>query len=510
MPQLLSRMDSINWLTPSVAEILKQGASLPGGDGSIREQMMQLQKELANLEAPIKITNVRSSIAYTLFIAQPDFVGRLANRRQVSTNEIRRALARIAENHRNEWTIGYLAQSPESEDSFAILLRTKVHSPLSLRRLMVRPRYRDHKSTFALILGNTLDQRLVVTDMRETGGLVVVGGSNAKEHFMRAVLITLLSMNTPGEMRLVLAGNNSEHYESLLNIPHAVRRLLKSPQDGQRLFLGLVKELERRLQDFEAIGAENIGAYNATKIAQEDEIIPHIVIVIDSLSDQMWQDARDAWLPLLTRILENQGRTGIYAIITSESYEEPDLPESISKLLSTQIVMRPSAGDIPQSLENFHSSLLRFVDAFIINSTNSDIIPVELCAVSEEEMRDVIRYWTQATRKRHEEAPLRQISGTTGMTSMLGRNAVQQTSDDETTQNTPQNVEQNQLSISLHQAQALAAYLGWIGLGPLTDVLGYSQAQAHQIMDQLTAMGIIENDGSATPRFVRLSELPDA
>ena len=76
MPQLFSRMDDINWLTPTIADILDQGAAPPGGDGSIREQMLMLQKQLSELETPARVVNVRPTPSYTLFIAKPDTVGR--------------------------------------------------------------------------------------------------------------------------------------------------------------------------------------------------------------------------------------------------------------------------------------------------------------------------------------------------------------------------------------------------------------------------------------------------
>jgi hypothetical protein len=61
MPELYSRMDNANWLTPSIADILEQGANPPGGAGTIREYTLILQRELSDLDTPARIVNVRSS-----------------------------------------------------------------------------------------------------------------------------------------------------------------------------------------------------------------------------------------------------------------------------------------------------------------------------------------------------------------------------------------------------------------------------------------------------------------
>ncbi|MEQ8673264.1 MAG: FtsK/SpoIIIE domain-containing protein [Aggregatilineales bacterium] len=515
MPQLLSRMDNINWLTPSVAEILEQGASPPGGDGSIREQMLQIQQELSDLETPARITNVRSTPSYTLYITQPEVIGRLGNRRQVTSNDLKRSLGKIAEAHKDEWILGFLPQLPDNEDAVGILLRTNVHQPLSLRRMLVRSAYRDSQSTFAVVLGNTLEQRLVVADLNEIGSLLVIGTANAKYHFMRSLLVTLLSMNTPGELRLVLAGNNSEQFESLLNSPHAVKRLLQSPTDGQRLLIGLVKELERRIRDIQQAGLETLTAFNVVQASQNNDILPHILVVIDSLSDEEWQDARDTWMPLLSRLLEDGAKVGIHTIITAEKNQAPDVPGAFDALLPVKVIMRPSANDYVEKIKNFHSSQLRFIDALVLENSEENITALELCAVSDQELKNVIHYWAQATKKRHDEAPESQISGTTGMTGVLGQKSVQnvagQTGENPAIQTketiaSPNPADSN---TTLMQAQALAAYLGWIGIGPLHDVLGLSSGEANIIIEQLQQIGVVETGDTATPRFVRLGDIPE-
>ena len=74
MPELFSRMDDLNWLTPSAADILDQGAPPPGGDGSIRERMLMIQHELDELDTPARIVNVRSTPSYTFPFSTSEFV----------------------------------------------------------------------------------------------------------------------------------------------------------------------------------------------------------------------------------------------------------------------------------------------------------------------------------------------------------------------------------------------------------------------------------------------------
>lgn len=522
MPQLLSRMDDISWLTPSIADILDQGAPPPGGDGSIREQILMLQQKLADLETPARIVNVRPTPSYTLFVARPDTVGRLGNRRPVTTNELKRSLGQIAEEHK-EWKIGFLPQLQEAADSVGILLRTDEHKPLSLRRILVRSTFRDHPSTLAVVLGNTLEQKLIVQNLAEIGSLAVIGTDNAKQHYMRSLLLTLISMNTPGEMRLAVAGQSSEVYKNLLQTPHALGRVLVTPSEGQRLLEGLSNELQRRQQWFSEESVDNIQAYNLVLADRGKTILPRILLVIDALSDPDWQEARDEWIPALTVLLSNGGKAGIHLILAANQLQAPDIPGALAELITINIVMRSAAGNYADRIKNFHNSLMRFVDAFVVDTAKDEIIPVELCAVSNEEVQRTIAYWQQASVQRSQEANTR-VSGKTGVTGILepppamaAEMRARSTATQEqvsvadataTSTQTATTVLNTNAEATLRNAQALAAYLGWIGVGPLQDILGLSHDEALATLMVLRKMGVIEKGESPTPRFIRLSTDP--
>ena len=506
MPQLYSRMDDMNWLTPSIADILSQGATPPGGDGSIREQMLSLQKRLEDLETPARVINVRPTPSYTLFITKPEAVGRLGARRTVAPNEIRRSLARIAEDQK-DWRIGYLPEISEVPDTFGILVRTQEHRPISLRRLLVRSAFRNHPSTMTFAPGVTLEQKLVLHDLSESGNLLIAGEENSKQHLTHNLLLTLISLNTPGELRVAIAGRSSEVYKPLVNIPHALGRLLASQEEGQRLIDGLVKELGRRQDWLESEGVDNIAEYNASIREAGKTALPRIVLLIDSLSDDDWQATRENWIDPLVELLRDEGKSGIHLVLSANTYQTPDTPGELDELLPVKIITRSLANDITDQITNFHGSLMRFVDAFVVDETGEDVSirPIEVCNITSEEIRNSIAYWHQATKQRSvdtQEEIAAVVSGRTGVTGILKappslapqmeplspvpdeprmediRHATIPMSQVET--DTEAEVEG--ASALLDRAQALSAYLGWIGAGPLVDILGLSLGEAHAVI----------------------------
>ena len=523
MPQLLSRMDDMNWLTPSIAEILEQGATPPGGDGSIRDQQLSLQQHFAELDTPARIVNIRPFPSYTLFVAKP---GRLNNRRAITSTELRRSLGQIAEQH-PEWKLGYLPNVQDDDDTIGILLRTEDHSPISLRRLLVRTSFRDHRSLMAFVAGNTLEQRLLVHDLAEIGNLLVIGDDNAKRHFMQSMLLTLASMNTPSELRLVITGEQTEYYKRFTYIPHAIGRIMLTPKDGQRLLDGLNKELTRRHTLFQEYGFGNIDEYNARLKEEHETIIPRILLVIDSMSSDSWQEVRNTWVPPLMNLLEDKGTVGIHVIMTADKLQAPHVPKALEEIIPLKIVMRSATTSETDTLKNFHNSLLRFVDSLVIDTSTDDhkVTPVELCAISDQEVQNVITYWREAANVRNRETESTEVSGRTGVTGVLNRvetgsmDAVRVGAEKaiESTQETPKQSEPPRIDAhtqtsqlpSFHQVQALTAYLGWIGVGPLQDIFGMSTQDAQKALMVLKREGIVENTESATPRFLRLRDYPE-
>lgn len=596
MPELFSRMDNLNWLTPSIAEILDQGSTPPGGDGSIRERMLTIQHELDDLETPARIVNVRSTPSYTLYTARPETVGRIGNRHTVTSNEIKQSIRQIAENHR-DWLLGFIPQLGEDETAVGILLRTSEHRPMSLRRLMVRTTFRKHPSTLAFVVGITLEQQLIVESIDNIGHMLIVGADNAKQHFIKSTLLSLIMLNTPSELRIAIAGESSDAYKYLVGAPHALGRILTSASEGQRIIDGLSKEIQRRRQSLSDAGVPNITEYNKLANLSEKSELPRIVMILDSLTDESWRSEAKKWAKPLTELLTNGADVGIHLIISVNDEDNLTLPKTAMSKFGLKVVMRASSKDISAGIPHFHASLLRFVDAFVFGeqgNNDSEIIPVELCAISNLEIKNVVEYWRQMSKQRYQDIQAAQTSTKTGITGVLTpppeldrhpspppapptpekpsvstlaratqvlgtelatttvradypattetahieerrvlvteeaqivepslqkttmlqedvavtvpeRNAIR-TEEAQIVNPERDNIIVDDESQLLHQAIALAAYLGWISKGAICDIFFVSEDVATQIITQLQQDLIIEDGDYPTLRFVKIEQ----
>lgn len=497
MPQLFSRVDDNHWLTPTIADILEQGSGMPLSEATIREQLNLLQTKLAELETPVKIIDILPTPSYTMFIAKPETVGRLGNRRTVTPNEIRKSIGQLAEENR-QWKLGFMPTAPDNPEAIAILLRTDNHAPIPLRRLMLRNLFRDNPSTLALILGITLSQQLVLYDLANLDGLLIIGTEGAKFHLLQNILLSLSLLNTPSEIRIGATGHSASALKTVLNIPHLLGKVLGEPEDGVKLIDSMIKEAERRRAGFAEANVTTFEDYNAHLRSNQKPSLPRMILVIDSVSDERWAQTKERWVAPLKALLQDNAKVGIHVIMTAGILDSVNVPDALQNQFPIKILSRNSAGKYPEKLENFHGSLMRFVDAFVL--IGEEITPIETCAVSNDEIERANTYWQNAMLKRKGENPQTPVSGKTGVTQLLKMptDARTQALLDQLPTITP--------NATLQQARALTAYLGWISMGPLQDVLGLNPEEAKSVMDALKKSGIVEDGDSPTLRFVRLAD----
>ena len=547
MPELFSRMDNAHWLTPAIADILDQGATPPGGDGSIREIMLTIQRELTDYETPARIVNVRSTPSYTLVVTRPENVGRLGSRRLVTGNEIKRSVGKMSEAH-PEWTLGFMPRLSEDESAVGILLRTEEHQPISLRRLLVRNSFRKHPTNTGFVCGATLDQQLVIRDLTEIGHLFLLGGESARENFLRTQLLTLLLLNTPGELRLAIAGTESPAFENFIQSPHALGRLLPKQVEAQRLLEGLAREVKRRRQAFTEENTRDLDTYNIKQREQNKADLPRILFVIDPVDDPQWQSTESQWLPLVTTLLRQGAPVGIHLVLGATKSAVPVEYESLLAAVRHKIIFRSEGKALIEQIQDFHPSLIRFIDFFVTDGDGAaaQIVPVETCAVTDDEILRAVEYWRSNAQQRQQETQETKISGTTGVTGLLDTEKVRRALQTPPTPPPPspeqlarvtealggqpanraeavistgpaeasESLATGEMSISSEfspqsadgaiqtQATALAAYLGWLGVGPLCDIFGLSADEARNVLHSLQESGILEATSSPTPRFI--------
>ncbi|MGB1288097.1 MAG: FtsK/SpoIIIE domain-containing protein [Aggregatilineales bacterium] len=416
MPELNSRMDSANWLTPAVADILAQGNGASGRTGSTREIMLTLQRELKEMGSPARIVNTRPMPSYTMYVARPMTVGKTGNRHIVSADDIEKSVKQIADKH-DGWSLGFMPELRDDTDAVGILMRNDGHQALSMRRLVVQRTYRKFASNGAFPCGITFEQELIVRDLFDAGHMLIIGDHERRKHLLQGVILSLVLFNTPAELRLAVMGESASAYQNIMQIPHALGRIIPEPGGAQRLLSGFVKEMQRRQKIFERRGVATLEDYNAELREKGRTELPRIVMIVDSVSDTSWQQGSNDWLPQMMKLISEGQTAGIHAVIVADDLDPPRYLRSLYRSVDTKLVTRSVGERLARHLP--HPSLIDFTDAFIVDDSSRDVIPVEMYDVADIELKRAIEYWRNNVKQRLLEATKESVSGRTGVTSIL-------------------------------------------------------------------------------------------
>ncbi len=498
MPQLLARMDDSGWMTPAMAEVLNPLPPLPYDDNYVNNQARTLEKLLSDAGAPARVIGHVRLPSHTLLVVQPGHTGRLANRRQVTVDDVKAALPRLGPALEAD-TIDVMAEVEGAPGAFGVLVRSANHRPLVLRSLLMQPGFQQAQSRSCVVFGLDLKQSVVVEDLFALPHLLVLGASAARVHFLHTTLVTLMLFNTPAELQMALVSKEPQQFRAFTGSPHFLGRPLGGLEETRLAVQRMVEEIALREQLFSQHNAADLDAFNVQAETNRESLLPRMILALDTAIDG------DKAAASLAQLAQRGPRVGVHLIVVSESSEA--LPAEVREAFGARLALRGATADL-KGLP-LQGMPMRFIDALLLKAER-DATPLELCIVPPEEVAAVVGYWTRAARQRETEragvsTPAVEGSAVAGPLPEPDLFIPLEVGEEPP----PPFIGAAQtMEVILPRARALAAYLGWLSAGPLRDVLGLSEQQAVNVMDQLRAEGLLEPKMAPTLRYQRLSAPP--
>lgn len=525
MPEFKSRIDSFRWQTPAFSEVFSLDELSKVDEGILVDMKIKLEAMFRDIEMPVKLSSERVMPSYTCY----DVVVEANTDMEAFQNSIYELEAE------NGWVIAY---QPETKTKIQLFIRTDKHYSLNWKHVVTRITFRKANAPTSFVTGVNLQQKTLILDWGSLEHLLIIGSGGAKESVIRNIIITAMMLNTPGELRFALIGQGSDTYRLLKDAPHALGDYPKiNPEDGSRLLLGMRRELQRRQSIFERLDVQDFETCNILLEDEDEAQLPRLLLVLDTLNHVDWIKKHEDWLPRIIDLLESGAQYGIHLLVTSYGLHLPYPFDEISEHIPNKIVSRSAAIDTPfmDDVTNFHPSLTRFIDSFLLYKEK--IHPIELPAITSSDVRALVSYWKANRETRHNSMNILNIGGSVEDTM---RALVKDFMDEKSELSPPipgkpsaktlvraaevlaeeekktdifaisdgmsanghliENTE-NITVETVHRAQALATYLGWLGKGPLMDVLGLSVAESNTVIAILQARQILERGTSPTPHL---------
>jgi hypothetical protein len=184
----------------------------------------------------------------------------------------------------------------------------------------------DHAKT-PWAAGVTTDRKAKFYDFETQPHILIAGSTQSgKSNHINQMIATLVTMNSPAELRLLLidlkGGVEFTHWSG---IHHALRPIVKEVDDVLPALEYIHGVMMKRMKAFEAIKAKNLSAFNGK--VDPSERIPRIITIIDEVAEILgYRETTDAINALLRSIASLGRAAGIHLIMCTQDSRVDVIP----------------------------------------------------------------------------------------------------------------------------------------------------------------------------------------
>jgi S-DNA-T family DNA segregation ATPase FtsK/SpoIIIE len=136
------------------------------------------------------------------------------------------------------------------------------------------------KTKLPLALGKGVSGESVVADLVKMPHLLIAGATGSgKSVCITSVIVTILLLASPDEVRLILVDPKRVELVSFSNVPHLITPVIVDREKAVAILKWLNGEMDHRYEMMAAVNAKDIEAYN--KRPGVERPLPHMLLVID-------------------------------------------------------------------------------------------------------------------------------------------------------------------------------------------------------------------------------------
>ena len=271
---------------------------------------------------------------------------------------------------------------------------------VGLKSMLASPQFINCKpNSLTFGLGKNIDGEVVCPDITKMPHLLVAGTTGSgKSICLSTLLISLLYKYSPEELRLILVDPKQAEFIPYSKIPHLmINEILYDVDKVIKTLNWAIKEMEHRYTLFKEMTergtvTKTLDEYNA-HLAEGEEKLPKILIVLDEFADLMMQAKKDIEGKII-RLAQKSRACGIHLILATQRPSVDCITGLIKSNLPTRIGFRVNSFADSSTIFDVGGAekLLGMGDMYYRSAENPELTRIQGCFVSSQEVQNVTEF----------------------------------------------------------------------------------------------------------------------
>ena len=374
------------------ASLLKQPRRKAANrDAELKETAEKLKKTLGDFGVGVTITDISCGPAVTRYELTPD-QGVKVSRIVSLTDDIKLSLA--AADIRIEAPI-------PGKSAVGIEVPNRENTTVYLRELIESEEFKKYPSALAFAVGRDIGGNIIVADIARMPHLLIAGATGSgKSVCINTIVMSLIYKADPDEVKLIMIDPKVVELSVYNGIPHLLHEVVTDPKKAAGILNWAVAEMTTRYKRFADLNVRDIKGFNEKlkkeKVGDAGDPMPHIVIIVDELSDLMMVapgDVEDA----ICRLAQMARAAGIHLVLATQRPSVNVITGLIKANVPSRIAFAVSSGVDSRTIIDMNGAekLLGRGDMLFYPSGYQKPVRVQGAFVSDEEVQRVVSYISQ-------------------------------------------------------------------------------------------------------------------
>jgi S-DNA-T family DNA segregation ATPase FtsK/SpoIIIE len=387
-----------------------------------------------------------------------------------------------------------------------------------LKEIIADDLFQGNEMQLPMALGKGTEGEPVTADLARMPHLLVAGATGSgKSVAVNTMIVSLLYMNSPEDVRMIMVDPKMLEFNIYENIPHLLLPVVTDPKQATVALNWVVNEMEKRYQKLADMGVRNLKGYNKkverlTKQAELDvldgkedsnamreldidhngkathERMPYLVVVIDEFADLMMTASKDVE-QAVARLAQKARAAGIHLILATQRPSTDVITGLIKANFPTRMALRVTSKTDSRVIldSNGAENLLGNGDMLFVPPGSSALKRVHGAFVSETEIHQIVDFLKTQAKPNYDESILEE-------------------EDEEEESPLEQEWEKDEY---YDDAVKVLVDSGKASISMIQRKLRVGYNRAARMVDRMASQGIVGESDGCKPREVLVDEVPE-